>query len=145
MGSSLLGSYLIDKFGRKATIMLCSVPFVIGWVTIAAAKSTLLLLLGRFITGVALGVISLTVPVRKSYWQLGNCHFGYIKLCVMSIIFLFHILFWGLSTIMNAKIWVATPHYVEKLKIRMTANIQVFSDNLFSIYERKVLLLDDVP
>lgn len=59
-----LGIYTIEKFGRKITIMLCSVPFVTGWVIIAAVKNPLYLYFGRVVTGLALGAISLVVPVR---------------------------------------------------------------------------------
>ena len=43
--------------------MLCSVPFVSGWVIMAASQSITLLYIGRVVTGLAIGAISLTVPV----------------------------------------------------------------------------------
>lgn len=60
---SVFGIYSIDKFGRKLTIMLCSAPFVSGWVIMVASKGITLLFIGRVVTGVAVGAISLTVPV----------------------------------------------------------------------------------
>ena len=64
-----MGSYIgiraIDRFGRKLTIMLCSVPFVTGWVIIAGAKNEGLLYLGRIVTGVGMRIASLAVPVRS--------------------------------------------------------------------------------
>ena len=64
MAGSNAGIYAVDKFGRKLTIMLCSAPFVIGWVIVAASKSVTLLYLGRVVTGLGMGAVSLTVPVR---------------------------------------------------------------------------------
>ncbi len=70
MLGALLGLYTIDRFGRKFNIMICSVPFVAGWIMVAAAKTTSLFYVGRFITGIGMGAISLTVPVRKKLMTL---------------------------------------------------------------------------
>lgn len=43
--------------------MLCAVPFVSGWVIMAASQGITLLYIGRVVTGLAIGAISLTVPV----------------------------------------------------------------------------------
>ena len=66
MLGALLGLYTIDRFGRKFNIMICSVPFVAGWTMVAAAKTTPLFYVGRFICGVGMGAISLTVPVSET-------------------------------------------------------------------------------
>lgn len=65
MVGALVGVYTIDRFGRKFNIMMCSVPFVAGWVMIAGAKITSLFYIARFISGLAVGAISLTVPVSE--------------------------------------------------------------------------------
>ena len=59
-----VGGWSIDQFGRKGTILLCAVPFELGWLLIGLAKNRAMLYAGRIITGLALGVISLAVPVR---------------------------------------------------------------------------------
>lgn len=59
----LIGGWAIEKFGRKGTTMMCSVPFVLGWLLISYTKSVAILYAGRFITGVACGAVSFTVPV----------------------------------------------------------------------------------
>ena len=66
-----LGSYGVDKFGRKVTIMLSSAPYVIGSMIIAGKRSEVMLLLGRIVTDLAVGAVLLAVPVRTfSNWIL---------------------------------------------------------------------------
>ncbi|KAM4647401.1 solute carrier family 2, facilitated glucose transporter member 8 isoform 3-T3 [Amazona ochrocephala] len=58
----ILGGYLVDKVGRKLTLMLCSVPYVFGFTVIISARNVWMLYLGRMLTGLASGVTSLVVP-----------------------------------------------------------------------------------
>lgn len=60
---SVIGGWVIDKLGRKGTIMFCTIPFVLGWLLICFAQSVAMLYSGRIITGLGCGTISLTVPV----------------------------------------------------------------------------------
>lgn len=59
---SIKGPY-VEKFGRKMMIMMSSIPFVIGWLAITYAPNIPILLIGRFITGLCCGAITVTVPV----------------------------------------------------------------------------------
>ena len=63
MLGALIGLYTIDRFGRKFNIMLCSLPLVAGLAFIGGSKISSLFYLGRFITGLGIGAVSLTVPV----------------------------------------------------------------------------------
>ena len=63
MLGAIIGSYTIDSFGRKFNIMLLSAPLVAGWAIIGTSKISLLFYIGRFVTGLGLGAVSLTVPV----------------------------------------------------------------------------------
>lgn len=60
---SPVGGWAIDMFGRKGTIMLCVIPFEVGWLIISYAQDHTMLYAGRIITGLACGIISLAVPV----------------------------------------------------------------------------------
>lgn len=62
LGALIAGS-LAEKFGRKTGLIFSSVPFVFGWLCVIIANSVPLLLIGRLLTGFAIGIISLTVPV----------------------------------------------------------------------------------
>ncbi|OXA48919.1 facilitated trehalose transporter Tret1 [Folsomia candida] len=55
--------FLMDRIGRKHTMMLLSLPFVLGWLLIGFATNLAMILAGRFITGFCGGGFSLVAPV----------------------------------------------------------------------------------
>ncbi|KAL4689443.1 hypothetical protein H8959_012234 [Pygathrix nigripes] len=59
----VLGGWLVDRAGRKLSLLLCSVPFVAGFAVITAAQDVWMLLGGRLLTGLACGVASLVAPL----------------------------------------------------------------------------------
>ncbi|XP_023557466.1 solute carrier family 2, facilitated glucose transporter member 8 isoform X2 [Octodon degus] len=63
---SVLGSWLVDRAGRKLSLLLCTAPFVTGFALITAAQDVWMLLGGRLLTGVACGIASLVAPVYIS-------------------------------------------------------------------------------
>lgn len=63
----LLGGWMVEKIGRKLSLMFCSLPFVFGFTIIIAAQNVWMLYLGRVLTGLASGVTSLVVPVRNLF------------------------------------------------------------------------------
>lgn len=54
---------MIDKFGRKTSLLLVSAPYAVGWLLTAVARSIPLLYFGRFLVGIAVGISSIAVPV----------------------------------------------------------------------------------
>lgn len=64
----VLGGYLVDKIGRKLSLMLCSIPYVLGYIVIISAHNVWMLYFGRMLTGLASGVTSLVVPVSKKFF-----------------------------------------------------------------------------
>jgi SP family facilitated glucose transporter-like MFS transporter 8 len=42
---------LMDRIGRKNTMLILSVPFVLGWLLIGYAQNLAMMLCGRFISG----------------------------------------------------------------------------------------------
>lgn len=59
----VLGGWLLDRAGRKLSLLICTVPFVAGFAVITAAQEVWMLLGGRLLTGLACGVASLVAPV----------------------------------------------------------------------------------
>ncbi|XP_037653934.1 solute carrier family 2, facilitated glucose transporter member 8 isoform X2 [Choloepus didactylus] len=62
----VLGGWLVDRAGRKLSLLLCTAPFVAGFAVITAAQDLWLLLGGRLLTGLACGIASLVAPVYIS-------------------------------------------------------------------------------
>lgn len=67
-----LPGWMSDLYGRKMTVLLGGVPFLGGYIMItvahlfaSAVTFKIILLLGRFLTGVGIGWSSLVTPVRN--------------------------------------------------------------------------------
>ncbi|XP_052861793.1 facilitated trehalose transporter Tret1-2 homolog [Anopheles cruzii] len=54
---------IMDQWGRRPAILLAIVPLFAGWVLLATASSHFLLLLGRVVAGVSVGLIAAPVQV----------------------------------------------------------------------------------
>lgn len=53
----VLGGLLMERLGRRASHQLVCVPYVLGWVIISMARNTAMLYIGRFLTGLCVGMI----------------------------------------------------------------------------------------
>ena len=62
----LVSAYFSDGFGRRKTIMLGAAVFFAGAAIQAVAGSINTILLGRFIAGLSIGLLSSTVPLYQS-------------------------------------------------------------------------------
>ncbi len=60
---ALLGGYIADRFGRKKTLFFTLLLFFIGILTLTKAGGFNTLLIGRFITGLGIGIVSMAVPL----------------------------------------------------------------------------------
>jgi MFS family permease len=66
---AILGSPLLDMFGRKGTIILSTLPMIGGfWLIFLAGgdEGVVELLVGRVLTGVSVGLTSVAVPTYIS-------------------------------------------------------------------------------
>ena len=63
---ALTGGRLSDRFGRRATLVATSVIFIAGAIVCAAADSLTVLVVGRVIVGLGIGLACTTVPVYIS-------------------------------------------------------------------------------
>jgi MFS transporter, SP family, galactose:H+ symporter len=57
------GGILADKIGRKLSLFISAVLFFVGTSIIATADTMLILIIGRIISGFAVGIVSLVVPL----------------------------------------------------------------------------------
>lgn len=88
---------MIDFVGRKFALMITALPFTAGWLTIGMGKSAVALCIGRFLSGVGVGMASLCVPVRIARQSLflsvgagrnlrfGTCSLGNFKPAYFSL------------------------------------------------------------
>ena len=83
-----IAAWLVDYVGRKKSLLLCSVPLAIGWLTTVlsylpdhfhhhAELFRVLLFTGRFIVGIGVGSVSLCIPVSYTTGHL-TCE-NYLK------------------------------------------------------------------
>ncbi|CAL8145357.1 unnamed protein product [Orchesella dallaii] len=61
--SAPITGYMIKKFGRKGTILISTVPYIIGWGALAFPLKIWMLYAGRFITGFADGSIIIAASI----------------------------------------------------------------------------------
>ena len=57
------GGWINDAYGRKKATLLADVVFAIGAAVMAAAPDPYILIAGRFLVGMGVGVASVTAPV----------------------------------------------------------------------------------
>lgn len=62
LGSSFAG-YIADKFGRRRALFLTSLLFFLGALITTVAPAFWLIMLGRLVAGLAVGIVSLTAPL----------------------------------------------------------------------------------
>ncbi|CAH2050211.1 unnamed protein product, partial [Iphiclides podalirius] len=56
-------AYMADRFGRKTTLLLGAVPFIIGWVLVIVAKSVAVLYVARMFSGLGYGIVYTVAPM----------------------------------------------------------------------------------
>ncbi|XP_034566410.1 solute carrier family 2, facilitated glucose transporter member 6 [Notolabrus celidotus] len=94
-----LGAMLLnDLIGRKLTIMMSAIPSTIGYMLMGGAVDLWMLLLGRFLTGIAGGMTAASIPVyiseishKSVRGALGSCPqitavFGALALYALSLV-----------------------------------------------------------
>lgn len=60
---SAIGGPLIDYFGRRGTILAIGFPFVAAYLLIASADRVSMIVMGRFVAGLCVGINSTAIPV----------------------------------------------------------------------------------
>jgi sugar porter (SP) family MFS transporter len=83
--AALGGGRLSDRLGRRATLMLTSVIFILGALICAFAGSFQVLLVGRTVVGLGIGLASTTVPVYISEVSPPNARGWQVSLFQLAI------------------------------------------------------------
>lgn len=60
---SVVGGPSADKYGRKPTILLADFMFTMGCVIMATAPTIFILMIGRFVVGLGVGIAAMVVPI----------------------------------------------------------------------------------
>mmetsp|Transcript_24934 Transcript_24934/g.4123 ORF Transcript_24934/g.4123 Transcript_24934/m.4123 type:complete len:168 (+) Transcript_24934:30-533(+) len=63
---SIISGKMADKLGRKKAIIIADITFAIGALIMALALDIPMLIVGRFIIGVGVGIASMVVPIFLS-------------------------------------------------------------------------------
>lgn len=63
MVGAIASGQISEYIGRKGSLMIASIPNIIGWLAISFAKDSSFLYMGRLLAGFGVGIISYTVPV----------------------------------------------------------------------------------
>ncbi|XP_077244348.1 sugar transporter ERD6-like 6 [Tasmannia lanceolata] len=63
MVGAVSSGQIAEYIGRKGSLMIASIPNIIGWLAISFAKDSSFLYMGRLLEGFGVGIISYTVPV----------------------------------------------------------------------------------
>lgn len=58
-----VGGWINDAYGRKKATLLADVIFILGAIVMAAAPNPYVLIVGRLLVGLGVGIASVTAPV----------------------------------------------------------------------------------
>ncbi|KAI8639015.1 general substrate transporter [Parasitella parasitica] len=106
-GSWIIG-YFADRIGRKYSIVLSTVVFLLGSALQGGAQNIEMLLGSRFVTGMAVGALSLLVPLYQSEIAPPELRGGLLSLQQLSITFGILISFWidfGFTNVQGQASW----------------------------------------
>ncbi|KEP47671.1 putative MFS sugar transporter [Rhizoctonia solani 123E] len=85
---------LADRFGRKHTILMAVVVFVIGVIVQTAAFKPVSIFVGRFITGLGVGSLSMAVPLYNAELAPPEVRGSLVAMQQMSIVTGIMVSFW---------------------------------------------------
>jgi MFS family permease len=94
MFGALINGPICDKFSRRWSLLYANIVFLIGSIIQAAGQNVLMIFVGRFIAGLAIGMLSMVVPLYLSELAPPNIRGGLVSLQQLGITFGIMISFW---------------------------------------------------
>ncbi|WVQ91962.1 hypothetical protein IAS59_005770 [Cryptococcus gattii] len=113
---AMQAGFIADKISRKRTIMVGACWFIVGSALQAGSKSFAMLVVGRFIGGIGVGVLSSTAPTYISEISPPNVRGAFLALEGSSIVIGIVIMFY---------ITYATRHILDSWSFRLPFTVQV--------------------
>jgi len=83
----LVSGFFLDTLGRKVSLMIGSLIFMVGSIVQAASSSVAVMLVGRFISGCSIGVLSTVVPLYQSELAPPHLRGGLTSLHQVMVVF----------------------------------------------------------
>lgn len=62
----ILSGWLMDRIGRKRTLLITEIPLILGWIIIASASTIEMIYIGRVLVGLGSGMVGAPVRVYTS-------------------------------------------------------------------------------
>lgn len=59
-----MSGWAADRVGRRTALLIASIPILAGWTTLATAQSHALLLIGRVVAGIGVGLVGAPAQVN---------------------------------------------------------------------------------
>ena len=112
----LLCQLLADGYGRKSAMVMCSLPYAIGWLLIDAADNSYMLYAGRFVTGISFGMAIPTTSIYVSEVATANNR-GMLSMLNNILQMIGLLLVYGLGIIFNWRWLAVIPLFVTFLTI----------------------------
>ncbi|XP_059048929.1 facilitated trehalose transporter Tret1-like [Achroia grisella] len=78
--------YMMSRYGRRKANLVCSVLMIVGWISVMVAPSAGIILFGRFMQGVALGISSLTGSVLVAEYSSPRYRGTFMTIMTLSLI-----------------------------------------------------------
>ncbi|KAJ5650916.1 Major facilitator-type transporter ecdD [Penicillium longicatenatum] len=94
MVGALANGPIADRLSRRWSILLANCIFLVGSIIQAAAKNLSMIFVGRFIAGLAIGGLSMVIPLYISELAPSNVRGSLVSLQQLSITFGIMIAFW---------------------------------------------------
>ncbi|XP_041983515.1 facilitated trehalose transporter Tret1-like [Aricia agestis] len=107
-----IGGWIIEKWGRRYALRVLSLPFFLGWILIATAPNLSLMLMGRFLNGISIGMLAPPMSLfisETSHPKLRGMFLAFLSFSLAIGIFVAHLIGTWVSWSLTAAICSIFP------------------------------------